>query len=195
MPLVDIGDDGFDYISGAEALIGADDLYTDIGADEDPVAALLAVAGATRRRGGLARRNGGGISPQQAAMLSKAHAIISQRGPTAARNAILGFGPVAIAGGGVAAVVSAPQLPFRGEKIIFPSDTASTFRLTSLIVGQANQLPNGNSIPGRTFDERADGMEIVMDTAQANSPISMGITNTGLATATFEASIRGTMVR
>lgn len=179
------GDDDLDEV-GDLALVGDDDdLFVDIG--DDPVEELLAVAGA----GGRKRRMSRGL----AARIAKAKAIVSRRPPTAARNAVLGFGPVTVGAGGTASVLSAPQLPFRGERLVFPSDIAGAFRLTSLIVGQANQLPNGNSIPGRSFDERGDGMEIVMDTAQSNSPISIGVVNTSLASQVFEASIRGTMIR
>jgi len=170
-------------IAGDLALVGDDnDLYADI-AGEDPVDELLAVAGARA------------IKRAQAVQIAKARAVVTKRPPTAARNGVLGFGPQALAAGGTATVNSAPQRLFRGERIGIPSDIAGSIRVTGIVVGADNQLPNANSIPGRAFDERGNGMELVMDTAQPNSPISIAIVNTSLAAVTFEAWIRGTVVR
>ncbi len=144
--------------------------------------------------------NGGGISPQlQQAVLQQKLAASSlltrTAAPTKAREYPLGFlSDAQIAAGAQVRVISRPQIVFRGERLIIPSDIAGQFSINDIIVGKTSQKVSTTPVPGRVFDERGVGVRMAMDTAQISQDIVLDVTNIGGAAATFRAAIIGAAV-
>jgi hypothetical protein len=159
------------------------------GADELEALDRLAIMGAD-----------GGADP---AMLSR---IIAQKiangsvltredKPTQARDYPLGFASTTpVLAGAPGTAVSFPQIVFRGERLIVPSDIAGQFVLTQIIVGKNPQQVSADAIPCRVFDERGVGVRLSMDTAQISQQITLNVINIGGAPATFRAAIIGKAV-
>jgi hypothetical protein len=115
--------------------------------------------------------------------------------PTQARDYPLGFQSTApVAAGSPGTAVSFPQIVFRGERLIVPSDIAGQFVLTQIIVGKNPQQVSADAIPCRVFDERGVGVRLAMDTAQISQQITLNVINIGGAPATFRAAIIGKAV-
>lgn len=115
--------------------------------------------------------------------------------PTRAREYPIGFvSAIPVPAGGTATVISRPQIVFRGERLLIPSDIAGQFVVNQLIVGKNPQQVSSDPIPGRVFDERGVGVRMSMDTAQISQDIAILVTNIGGAPATFRAAIIGAAV-
>lgn len=115
--------------------------------------------------------------------------------PTKAREYAIGFLSAApVAAGAQVQVVSRPQIVFRGERLLIPSDIAGQFQVDQIIVGKNPQQVSSNPLPGRVFDERGVGVRMQMDTAQISQDMVLLVTNIGGAPATFRAAIIGAAV-
>ncbi len=181
-----------------EIVTGADGLAILSGADPNLANLLnaasggLAIAGAQHGQLPEAVRNA--ILAQQ---LGQNAAVVSSPAPTKARRYVLGFdsGPNLIAANGTIPVINRPQVAFKSERLVVPSDIAGGFVLNDVVVGKNSQFAsNSVGVPARSFDERAEGMMLAMDTAQISQDIIINVTNTGGAPARFRASIAGPAV-
>lgn len=180
-----------------EIVTGADGLAILSGADPN-LANLLNAAS-----GGLAIAGQAGVLPEAvrnailAQQLGQNAAVISSPGPTKARRYILGFdsGVALIPNGGTVPVINRPQVVFKSERLVVPSDIAGGFVLNDVVVGKNSQFAsNSVGVPARAFDERAEGMMLAMDTAQISQDIIINVTNISGAPARFRASIAGPAV-
>jgi hypothetical protein len=90
--------------------------------------------------------------------------------------------------------VSFPQIVFRPERLVIPSDIAGQFLVNQIIVGKNPQQVSADPIPGRVFDERGVGVRLSMDTAQISQQITLNVTNIGGAPAVFRAAMIGPSV-
>jgi hypothetical protein len=141
------------------------------------------------------------LNPQVAAAMQAAMAqravqsglVVTQTRPTKAREFPLGFdsGITPIPAGGTASITSRPQVPFRGERLIVPSDIAGSFTITDLRVGKNSQFSSSGAVPARTFQENAVGIRLQLDTAQISQDITINVQNIGGAPQTFRASLIG----
>jgi hypothetical protein len=121
--------------------------------------------------------------------------MVSRERPTKAREFPLGFeSSIAVPAGNTATITSRPQVPFRGERLIVPSDIAGSFVLLDLRVGKNSQFTSTGAVPARTFQENAVGIRLSLDTAQISQDISISVQNIGGAPQTFRASIIGSAV-
>lgn len=165
--------DGYIDLVGATELVGADDDISSLmGADY--------AVGAARA---------GQLPPgaRQVAQMA--------RPATRAREYPLGFVSAGtVAAGATATIQAQPQIVFRGERLIVPSDIAGSFIITQLIVGKNPQFVNPNAIHCRTFAENGVGVRLHMDTAQISQIITITVTNISGAAATFYATLIGTAV-
>lgn len=112
--------------------------------------------------------------------------------PTHARRFPLGFestGP--IAAGASVTITSRPQVLFKGQRLVLPSDIAGDFTIDDLKVGKDSQFVAEGSIPGRVLQENATMVDFDLDTAQISQDISIIITNIGGAPRTFRAALWG----
>jgi len=168
--------------------------YLDIAGDPD----LAAMAGndpdLAAMAGGMYQIMGTEpMSPDmQNAYASRNGVAYKQAEPTKWREAVIGFGITKIDAGGTLDVAIQPQVVFRGERLTIPSDIAGQIIVQDLKVGKDSQFASVGGVPGRSFDERATGGRLRMDTAQISQQVVLRITNTGGAPVDFTASITGT---
>lgn len=115
--------------------------------------------------------------------------------PSKARDYVLGLNSTgAILAGAPGTAVSFPQIIFRPERFIVPSDIAGQFLITQIIVGKNPQQVSADPIPARVFDERGVGVRLSMDTAQISQQITINVVNIGGAPAIFRAAMIGPAV-
>lgn len=118
--------------------------------------------------------------------------VVTQTQPTRAREFPLGFeSSIPVNPGQTASITSRPQVPFRGERLIVPSDIAGSFTLLDLRVGKNSQFSSSGAVPARTFQENAVGIRLQLDTAQISQDITINVQNIGGAPQTFRASLIG----
>lgn len=173
-------------------LLAASSGYTAIMGRGDELEALdrLAIMGA----------DAGGADPallQQviAQKLSQGSLLTRVDHPSKARDYVLGLNSTAaIAAGAPGTAVSFPQIVFRPERLVIPSDIAGQFLVNQIIVGKNPQQVSADPIPGRVFDERGVGVRLSMDTAQISQQITLNVTNIGGAPAVFRAAMIGPSV-
>lgn len=127
-------------------------------------------------------------------LLERNSAMVVQRGVTKAREFPLGFPTTVIAAGATANIQTQPQIPFRGRRLVIPSDFAGAILVNNLTVGQQSMFPNTNPVPGRVFSETGVGMDLNLDTAQISQIVTLNVTNTSGGQVTFNAAIIGTVV-
>ena len=118
--------------------------------------------------------------------------IVKDEPPTHARRFPLGFVSAApIPAGGSVTITSRPQVLFKGERLVLPSDIAGDFAIDDLKVGKDSQFVAEGAIPGRVLQENATRVEFDLDTAQISQDISISVTNIGGAPRTFRAALWG----
>ena len=181
------------------------------GGDDDDVAEMLAAAGygfpdiigALQRRGRPARRApmkaGGRPAGNLLRKATLANAlgghIFDQRGPTRSREFPLGFvsnGQIAPAGS--QSIVNRPQVPFRVDRLVVPSDIAGSFTIDDLKVGKDSQFAASGSVPARVFAENGVGVSLKGDTAAISQDVVIATTNIGGGALTFRAAVIGPAV-
>jgi hypothetical protein len=204
----------YDLISGA-AFAAPWGYPQIVGADADYNALMRAAAGIGRPdsmdmldRMAIAGIHGGyvgaEVNPSQA-MIEQAVAmrmaqqgiVTSTRGPTKAREYPIGFdsGAVLIPNGASVSITNRPQVVFRVERLVIPSDIGGGFVVEDVIVGKNSQFASNTvGLPARVFDERGVGVRLAGDTAQISQDITLKITNVSGAPARFRAAIIGPAV-
>jgi hypothetical protein len=121
---------------------------------------------------------------------------VMDRPATRRREYPLGFESAAeVALNGTALVRATPQISFRGERLVVPSDISLFFSIDDIIVGKNSQLVSDGPIPASTFSEVAVGVRLNLDTANIGNTITMRVRNVGSSDPIFfRASIIGTGV-
>lgn len=165
----------YDIIGGDLAFVGEDDLDI-IGADEP---------------GGLSEGERRSAAKEK---LRQQGVALQERGPTKARCYPLGFEHLNVPAGNTVTVTSQPQVAFRVERLVVPSDIAGSFIFQDVIVGKNSQFANDQPVPARVFDEGGFGMRLRGDTAQTTMNVSLRVTNISGAQTTFRAAVVGTAV-
>lgn len=133
--------------------------------------------------------------PLQAATFAAATAV-GQGGACRIRRAILGLTEDAQVGaGGALESVTQPQKPFRGLRLVVPSDIAGAFTITNITVGMMPQLGSSNSsqpIPARLFAENSvDSAFDDFDWCPTSESITISGTNQSGAAENFRAALLG----
>jgi hypothetical protein len=127
--------------------------------------------------------------------LMKHGALVREMGPTKAREWNLGFdSETPIAAGQTRQVINRPQVVFRGERLIVPSDFAGQFLIRDIIVGNKSQFAATGAVPARAFQENAVGGRLALDTAQISQNIVLSVENIGTTDQRFVATLVGTAV-
>lgn len=113
---------------------------------------------------------------------------------TRAREYPLGFDSVQlIAAGATLPVVTQPQIPFRVERLVIPSDIGGLYATEEVSVGKNPQFAATDvAVPARTFDEQAVGVSMRGDTGQVSQNVTLRMNNFGGAPNRFRATIIGT---
>lgn len=127
-------------------------------------------------------------------LLARQAVLTGEYKATKGREYPIGFGPVTVAAGGIATITVQPQIVFRPERLIVPSDIAGQFDFLQIIVGKNPQVAGNGPIACRTFDEQSVGVRLRMDTCQISQQLILQVQNTGGAPAAFRATMIGTAV-
>lgn len=106
------------------------------------------------------------------------------------RQFVLGFGPTSIPAGGTATVLAQPQVPFRGERLIVPSNIAGAIIVQNIRVGRAELLID--PMPGTAFGILPHAGMLGMARAQTSDVIALVITNLSREAVSFSAALMGT---
>lgn len=144
---------------------------------------------------GGALTQGGPAQAALAQQLAARHAaMVVPRHATKSREYPLGFPTTTVKAGASQTIQAQPQVPFRGRRLIIPSDIAGSVLLTDIKVGKNSMFPTSNPVPGRAFTELGVGVDLNLDTAQISQIVALSVTNTSLADITFNAALIGTAV-
>lgn len=171
-----VGDDDDDDLVGEFLEIAGD--------DDDDVSALLNIGAKKRRR-----------ANRTAMALAHNKALLRTRGPTKARYFPLGVPATTIAAGAASTITVRPQVPFRPQRFIVPSDIAGAFTIGDIRVGKNSQFVTADAVPARAFQEDASsGIEFGFDTAQVSQDISVVANNISAAQQVFRAIFMGQAV-
>ena len=128
-----------------------------------------------------------------AKVMGRSALVLKETKPDKSRVFPLGFESSApVAAGASITIKSRPQVLFRGERLVLPSDIAGSFVIDDVKVGKDSQFVAEGPIPGRVLQENAVGVGFQLDTAQISQDISIAATNISGAPATFRAALIGT---
>lgn len=125
--------------------------------------------------------------------LRNASALVARK-PMKSREFPLGFPETTIAAGATADIVAQPQTPFRGERLVVPSDIAGLFSIDDIRVGKNSQLVAFGPLPARAFTEVGVGVGMHLDTCQVSMQIVLRVRNISGQSATFRALLIGRAV-
>lgn len=147
--------------------------------------------------GALARRRRGKVPPSVALRHSRNVATLKPREVLKPRNIWLPMPATAFAAGAAGAIQSQPQVLFRPERLLWPSDTAGAFTVDQILVGKDNQWAAGiGGVPARAFQEDCfQNEDLGLDTAQPNSLVVVNATNFSGAALTARIAMRGQSIQ
>jgi hypothetical protein len=189
------GDDssGFEYaeIMGG----GGDDILGDlIGDGDDSLGASDAAIGAAvrKRRSRNAKKN----ALASALMRRRVQdgAVLRSVPPRNAREYALGLGSTSVTGNSSANINVQPQVIFRPERLVVPSNIAPDFLITDIKVGKNSQLVSTGALPAVMFTEQAFGVRLKMDTAQISMFVTVSVTNQNPLARNFQGGLVGPAV-
>ncbi len=143
-----------------------------------------------------------GVHPavaQQMAMnaLKMRHAAaLAPRPMMKSREYAIGFqnAPVAIAAAVTTVLRANPQVPFKGRRLIIPSDVAGALTINSFVIGKNPVLVSADPVSARAFTEIGVGVDLNMDTAQIAQVISLSMTNNSGASVSVTPTLIGTAI-
>jgi len=219
---IDIMGDDDETLAGLIDIMGGDDDDSASGlalAMGDELSELLSAAAGRRGRGrGRSRGRGRGGNPRAAAQamlramqnrglpggvrrmaaaerLARSGVLVSERHPNRSREYVVGFDSVvAVAGGALFTAVQTPQVVFRPERLIIPSDIAGLFLVANVLIGKNPAFAAAGAVPARTFSELGVGVRLQCDTVQPGMSIALQVQNISAAPARFTASFIGSAV-
>jgi hypothetical protein len=122
---------------------------------------------------------------------------VVDRPATRRREYPLGFESTTVGGilpGNGEVVRADPQISFRGERFVVPSDISLFFSIEDIIIGKNSQFVSSGPVPASTFSEVAVGVRLNLDTANVGNLISIRVRNIGPDPLVFRATLIGTGV-
>ena len=123
-----------------------------------------------------------------------AGALLRSVPPRNAREYALGLGSTSVAGTSSANINVQPQVIFRPERLVVPSNLAVDFLITDIKVGKNSQLVSTGALPAVMFTEQAFGVRLKMDTAQISMFVTVSVTNQNPAARNFQGGLVGPAV-
>jgi hypothetical protein len=150
------------------------------------------IVGAFLRR----KQNAQQAAAAQALMRKRVAAGALLRGvpPRNSREYALGLGSTAVSGNSSANINVQPQVIFRPERLVVPSNLAVDFLITDIKVGKNSQLVSTGALPAVMFTEVAFGVRLKMDTCQISMFVTVSVTNQNPAARNFQGGIVGPAV-
>ena len=189
--LLDGDDDslGYEYteILGDEFVAGDDESGAFVG-DSDLIGAFL--------RSQKNKNAGRQAAAAQALMCKRIAAGALLRGvpPRSSREYALGLGSTSVSGSSSANINVQPQVIFRPERLVIPSNLAVDFLITDIKVGKNSQLVSTGALPAVMFTEVAFGVRLKMDTCQISMFVTISVTNQNPAARNLQGGIVGPAV-
>jgi hypothetical protein len=123
-----------------------------------------------------------------------AGALLRNVPPRSAREYALGLGSTSVTGSSSANINVQPQVIFRPERLVVPSNLAVDFLITDIKVGKNSQLVSTGALPAVMFTEVAFGVRLKMDTCQIAMFVTVSVTNQNPAARNFQGGIVGPAV-
>jgi hypothetical protein len=114
--------------------------------------------------------------------------------PRNSREYALGLGSTSVSGNSSANINVQPQVIFRPERLVVPSNLAVDFLITDIKVGKNSQLVSTGALPAVMFTEVAFGVRLKMDTCQISMFVTISVTNQNPAARNFQGGIVGPAV-
>ena len=121
-------------------------------------------------------------------------AILRSVPPRNAREYALGLGSTSVTGNSSANINVQPQVIFRPERLVVPSNIAVDFLITDIKVGKNSQLVSTGALPAVMFTEQAFGVRLKMDTAQISMFVTVSVTNQNAQARNFQGGLVGPAV-
>jgi hypothetical protein len=180
-----VGDDNSGDDSGLEQLLGDDS-----GADDSGLDAIIGAA--VRKRANRSRKQA--LANDILRRRVNAGALLRSVPPRNAREYALGLGSTSVAGTSSANINVQPQVIFRPERLVVPSNLAVDFLITDIKVGKNSQLVSTGALPAVMFTEQAYGVRLKMDTAQISMFVTVSVTNQNPAARNFQGGLVGPAV-
>lgn len=179
-----LGDDALgDLLDGDEFVQGDDALGAFVG--DDAMGALL-------KKKANAKKQAAALQLMRKRIA--AGALLRGVPPRSAREYALGLGSTSVAGASSANINVQPQVIFRPERLVVPSNLAVDFLITDIKVGKNSQLVSTGALPAVMFTEVAFGVRLKMDTAQISMFVTVSVTNQNPAARNFQGGIVGPAV-
>lgn len=189
--------DGDDSSSGAfeySEIMGADDdaLGELIGDDDASGDDILGAALRARSK----KRNAKKSALANALLRRRVQsgAVLRSVPPRNAREYALGLGSTSVTGNSSANINVQPQVIFRPERLVVPSNIAVDFLITDIKVGKNSQLVSTGALPAVMFTEQAFGVRLKMDTAQISMFVTVSVTNQNAQARNFQGGLVGPAV-
>jgi len=195
--LLDGDDSGYEYteIMGDDDLLGelldGDDESGEFVGDDDSGDDILGAIMKSRKRKNAKKR------AMQRDLLRRriqSGALLRSVPPRNAREYALGLGSTSVAGSSSANINVQPQVIFRPERLVVPSNLAVDFLITDIKVGKNSQLVSTGALPAVMFTENAFGVRLKMDTAQISMFVTVSVTNQNPAARNFQGGLVGPAV-
>lgn len=102
-----------------------------------------------------------------------------------------GFKKTILAANPVDTVSNQPQLPFRVERLVVPSNIGVDFDVIDVLVGNQSQFVAAGNVPGLTFSEQGFQVELKGDTAYISQTVTIRVQNNTAVDKVFSATIIG----
>jgi hypothetical protein len=123
-----------------------------------------------------------------------AGSLLRSVSPRSSREYALGLGSTSVAGSSSANINVQPQVIFRPERLVVPSNIAVDFLITDIKVGKNSQLVSTGALPAVMFTENAFGVRLKMDTAQISMFVTISVTNQNASARNFQGGLVGPAV-
>jgi hypothetical protein len=123
-----------------------------------------------------------------------AGSLLRSVSPRSSREYALGLGSTSVQGNGSANINVQPQVIFRPERLVVPSNIAVDFLITDIKVGKNSQLVSTGALPAVMFTENAFGVRLKMDTAQISMFVTISVTNQNANARNFQGGLVGPAV-
>jgi hypothetical protein len=175
---------GDDDESGEQFVGDGDD---NLGEDE----IIGAILRGKKRKGAALKR---AMARDLLARRIKSGTLLRSVSPRSSREYALGLGSTSVAGNSSANINVQPQVIFRPERMVVPSNIAVDFLITDIKVGKNSQLASTGALPAVMFTETAFGVRLKMDTAQISMFVTVSVTNQNANARNFQGGLIGPAV-
>jgi hypothetical protein len=191
--LLEGDDSGFETTEILGDLLDGDDESGEfVGDDESGDDILGAVLAARGKKSRNAKKNA--MARDMLRRRVQAGSLLRSVSPRSSREYALGLGSTSVAGNSSANINVQPQVIFRPERLVVPSNIAVDFLITDIKVGKNSQLVSTGALPAVMFTENAFGVRLKMDTAQISMFVTISVTNQNAAARNFQGGLVGPAV-